>query len=133
MNSNWNEPGSNETTQGDLAVRLEHVRANFWKKLKRVIARVPFAEDLIAAYYCAMDPATPTRVKAMLLSALAYFILPMDIIPDFIVGAGFTDDAAVLAMVVGLVSQHIKPAHRLAAASVLESDLSEEMGETART
>ena len=99
--------------------REAHVRRNFWGKLKRVIARIPFAEDLVAAYYCAMDSRTPTRVRATLLGALAYFIMPVDAIPDVIAGLGFSDDAAVLAMVIGLVSSHITPEHRLAAARAL--------------
>ncbi|HUJ02904.1 MAG TPA: YkvA family protein [Rhizomicrobium sp.] len=87
------------------------VEKNFWKKLLRVAGRVPFAEELAAAYFCATDPATPSRVKAILLAALAYFVIPTDAIPDFVAGLGFTDDAAVLAMAIGLVSGYVKPRH----------------------
>ncbi|HEX5314366.1 MAG TPA: YkvA family protein, partial [Gammaproteobacteria bacterium] len=73
---------------------------------------IPFAEDLAAAYYCAADPATPTKVKGVLFAALAYFVMPFDAVPDFIAGLGFTDDAAVLAMAIGLVSRHITNEHR---------------------
>ena len=59
----------------------------------------------------------------MLLAALAYFILPFDFIPDMIPGLGFTDDAAVLAAVFGLVSSHITPIHRAAAARALDKEL----------
>lgn len=87
------------------------VEKNFWKKLLRVAGHIPFAEELAAAYFCATDAATPARVKAILLAALAYFVIPTDAIPDFIAGFGFTDDAAVLATAIGLVSGHIKPRH----------------------
>jgi uncharacterized membrane protein YkvA (DUF1232 family) len=60
----------------------QRVRAAFWPKAKRAAARLPFAEDLLAAYYCAFDRATPLQVKATLVGALAYFILPFDFIPD---------------------------------------------------
>jgi uncharacterized membrane protein YkvA (DUF1232 family) len=80
-------------------------------------------EDFVAAYYCAMDPATPTRVRGMLLAALAYFILPFDLIPDMTPAFGFTDDAALLVAVIGLVSSHITPTHRAAAASALGKEL----------
>jgi uncharacterized membrane protein YkvA (DUF1232 family) len=83
----------------------------------------PFVEDLIAAYYCALDPATPTRVRAMLLAALAYFILPFDFIPDMLPVIGFADDAALLAATIALVSSHITPAHRAAAARALDKEL----------
>ena len=73
------------------------VRAGFWVKVKRQAAKLPFAEDLLAAYYCAFDRETPLQVRAVLLGALAYFVLPFDGIPDVLPVLGFTDDAAVLA------------------------------------
>src|SRR5918996_4008539 len=69
----------------------------FWTKVRRVAARIPFAEDLVAAYYCALDRDTPGYVRATLLGAVAYFVLPADLVPDFLAGLGFTDDATVIA------------------------------------
>jgi uncharacterized membrane protein YkvA (DUF1232 family) len=106
-----------------VTARERKVRRDFWKKLKRFAGRVPFVEDLVAAYYCALDPDTPLRVRAMLLAAIAYFILPIDLIPDVIAGFGFADDAAVLTGVMTLVANHITPTHRAAAAQALEREL----------
>ena len=106
-----------------LARREQKVRNEFWDKLKRVAGRLPFVDDLTASYYCAMDTATPLKVRATLLGALAYFILPIDLVPDFIAGLGFGDDAAVLAAALALVSNHIKPVHRIAAAKALGKEL----------
>jgi uncharacterized membrane protein YkvA (DUF1232 family) len=106
-----------------FAERERKVRQEFWAKLKRFAARVPFVEDLVAAYYCALDPATPIRVRGMLLAALAYFILPIDLIPDIIGGLGFADDMALLTAVVGMVSSHITPTHRAAAARALDKEM----------
>jgi len=106
----------------NLARNEQKVRAGFWKKLRAVAGRLPFADDLLAAYYCAVDPATPTRVRAILLAALAYFIMPADMVPDLLVGVGFTDDATVLATAIGLVARHIKPLHRRRAAAALDQD-----------
>jgi uncharacterized membrane protein YkvA (DUF1232 family) len=103
-----------------IARNRRTVERGFWKKLLVVAGRIPFAEDLAAAYYCAADPLTPTRVRGVLLAALAYFVIPVDIIPDFIAGFGFTDDAAVLATAISLVSRHIKPAHRQRARAALD-------------
>ena len=100
----------------------ENVKRDFWDKLKRVLSRIPFAEDLIAAYYCAMDSQTPTRVRVVLLGALAYFIMPLDIIPDFILGVGYTDDAAILAAAISTVAAHITPKHRDAAKQALNDE-----------
>ncbi len=88
------------------------VRASFLAKARRVAGFIPFSEDLVASYYCAVDPKTPMRVRGVLLAALAYFVLPLDMIPDFIAGFGFTDDATVIATAVGIVSGHIKTRHR---------------------
>ncbi len=102
-----------------IARNSRTVERGFWKKLLKTAGRIPFAEDAAAAYFCAVDPATPGRVKAILLAALAYFVIPTDIIPDFVTGLGFTDDAAVLAMAISLVSGQITPAHRKRARAAL--------------
>jgi len=90
----------------------ETVRQGFWPKLARMLARVPFAEDIVAAFYCAFDPATPRKAKGILLAALAYFILPFDVIPDFILGLGFTDDVAVLLTSLNVIRTHMNENHR---------------------
>ena len=95
------------------------VDREFWRKLLRLAGKIPFAEDLAAAYFCAIDAATPLRVKGMLLAALAYFVMPLDVIPDFVAGLGFTDDAAVLAMAIGAVSRHLKPEYHARARAAL--------------
>jgi uncharacterized membrane protein YkvA (DUF1232 family) len=103
-----------------LAKDRESVRKRFWAKFKRVAARLPFAEDLLSAYYCAFDRQTPRHVQAALLGAIAYFILPFDFIPDMLPVLGFTDDAAVLATAIRLVAAHITPEHREAARAALK-------------
>src|ERR1700687_549591 len=103
-----------------LAEDRESVRKRFWFKLKRVAARLPFAEDLLAAYYCAFDKETPRHVQVTLLGAIAYFILPFDFIPDMMPILGFTDDAAVLATAIRLVATHITTDHRDAARAALK-------------
>lgn len=103
-----------------LAREEQSVRDGLWQTLKRVAASVPFAQDAAAAYYCAFDRDTPLRVKATLLAALAYFVLPFDALPDFLPVVGFTDDAAVLAAAIKLVTSHIMPAHREAAKRKLD-------------
>jgi uncharacterized membrane protein YkvA (DUF1232 family) len=99
------------------------VRRKFWSKAKRVAARIPFAEDLVAAYFCAFDHATPLQVKAALLGALAYFVLPFDVIPDVLPILGYTDDAAVLVTALRMVAGHITPLHREAARRALAAEL----------
>ena len=118
--------GFEGTAWADLDARLRRLAADeaelrrrFWEKLKSLAARLPFAEDLIAAHYCAFDRQTPLHVKAALVGAIAYFVLPCDFIPDVLPVIGYSDDAAALAAALKLVSSHITPDHREAARRTL--------------
>jgi uncharacterized membrane protein YkvA (DUF1232 family) len=100
----------------------ETVQRGFWEKIKRVGRRLPFAEDLLAAYFCALDEATPSRVRWVLLGAIAYFVIPFDGITDFLPLLGFTDDAAIIAAAIAQVAGSINESHREKAREVLRED-----------
>lgn len=95
------------------------VRRDFWVTVRKAAGSIPFMDEVVAAYYCALDRETPLRVRASLLGALGYFVLPLDGIPDFILGLGFTDDAAVIMGVLALMRAHITDEHRSAAHKAL--------------
>jgi uncharacterized membrane protein YkvA (DUF1232 family) len=97
-----------------------HVERDFWQKLKATCRKIPFIDDLTAVYYCAMDPRTPLQVKAILFGALAYFIVPFDVLPDVMPLLGFGDDAAVLYAAIRSVLPHIKQDHRDRAKEALD-------------
>lgn len=107
---------------GPQEQREEKVRKGFWPTFRKAAARIPFSDDLVASYYCAMDPKTPTTVRMTLLAALAYFVVPLDMVPDFIMGFGFGDDIAVLTAAIAAVRGNITDAHRDAARRVLDAD-----------
>jgi len=96
------------------------VKAGFWPKLGRVAARIPFANHLVSVYYAARDPETPLAAKGVMMGALAYFVLPMDAIPDILAGIGFTDDAAVITAVIATMGANIRKRHREAAERALD-------------
>lgn len=104
----------------DLSRREDRVRTGFWPKLAKTLASIPFAEQAVAAWYCAFDPRTPLKAKGILLASLAYFILPIDAIPDFILGLGFTDDAAVIFGALSMLRTHLRPEHHDRARAALE-------------
>lgn len=87
------------------------VKRGFLPKIRRLALHIPFAQDALAMFFCAVDPATPASAKGVLLAALAYFVLPTDVVPDWIPGLGFTDDAAVIAAALAATSRHIQPRH----------------------
>lgn len=87
------------------------VRASFFRTVRRALRHIPFMEDVVASYYCAIDRETPASTKGILLAALAYFVLPLDIVPDMLLGLGFTDDIAVLWAAFAAVRHNIRPEH----------------------
>lgn len=99
--------------------RDERMARGMIPKLLKVAGRVPFADDLAAAYYAARDPQTPKKAKAVLFAAVAYFVMPVDALPDVVIGLGFTDDATVLATALGVVGMHVKERHRRLARRLL--------------
>jgi uncharacterized membrane protein YkvA (DUF1232 family) len=107
---------------GKMARDERVVNTGFWPKIRATLGKVPFTEEAVAAYYCATDRATPTYVRAVLFGALAYFVIPTDLIPDFIVGLGFTDDATVLLAAFSLVRKHFTPEHQSRAKVFLMND-----------
>ena len=123
---------SGDADDAGLAREKFRLAREFWPKFKRFAAQLPFAEDLVAAYYCAFDRHTPRHVQAVLVGALAYFVLPFDVMPDMLPLIGFTDDAAVLATAIRLVAAHITPQHREAARRVLARAAGEPEGAEAK-
>jgi len=95
------------------------ISRDFWTKVRRVGGRIPFAQDLVAAFYCATDPTTPGRVRLILMGAIAYFLLPTDAVADFLPIVGFADDAAILAAAIAQVAGSITDEHRKKARTTL--------------
>ena len=98
------------------------VMREFGQKLRSNLGKIPFSDDVTAAFYCAMDGKSPAFVKAVLFGALAYFIMPADVIPDFIAGLGYTDDASVLMAAIATVKKHVKDEHKIKAKRFLEKE-----------
>ena len=83
----------------------------FWAKLSRfsLVAGRGVVERALRLYYAAQDPRTPPWAKRAIYAALAYFILPFDLIPDFIPGIGYTDDLGTLVLTLAAVSAWVSP------------------------
>ncbi len=99
------------------------VKERLFRVAKRAARQIPFMEDVIGAYFCALDPATPTKVRATIFAALAYFVLPLDAVPDFLLGIGFGDDATVLMAAIALIRAHIRDEHIQAARETLKEEI----------
>jgi uncharacterized membrane protein YkvA (DUF1232 family) len=82
-----------------------------WRRMRRLLRRLPLIDRGFAAYFCARDPGTPIFARVALFGAIAYFFMPFDAIPDFIPGVGHLDDAAILLLAIRLVAHRITPEH----------------------
>jgi len=96
------------------------VQKGFWPKMRRTASRIPFAGQALSVWFAARDPETPAAAKGIMLGALAYFVLPIDAIPDIFAGIGFTDDAAVIAALIATLGANIKRRHKDQAEAALE-------------
>ena len=91
----------------------DNVRS-LWEKVGTffVEAGKELIELILTMFYVAKDEETPPWVRALVVSAIAYFLMPVDAIPDALPGIGFTDDAGVVAAVVAAIAAHIADKHR---------------------
>jgi uncharacterized membrane protein YkvA (DUF1232 family) len=96
------------------------VQRGFWPKIRRTASKIPFAGQALSVWFAARDPETPAAAKGIMLGALAYFVLPVDAIPDIFSGIGFTDDAAVIGALIATLGANIRRRHREQAAQALE-------------
>ncbi len=119
MNANLPVPLPDPADGEDHEAR---VRDGFWRKLRRYARRIPFAEEAVAAWYCSRDPKTPSHVRAAMLAALAYFVIPTDALPDILPALGFSDDAAVFLAVWHMMAKHVTNEHRRKAAEALDAE-----------
>ncbi|MEB3256366.1 MAG: DUF1232 domain-containing protein [Synechococcaceae cyanobacterium] len=93
----------------------EGVLARLLRRAGRTIAR-----PALECYEMLVDGATPHQARLTVLAALTYLMVPLDLIPDFLPAAGFTDDMVALTALLGLCSRHITPAIRTRAKDRLE-------------
>jgi uncharacterized membrane protein YkvA (DUF1232 family) len=99
------------------------VKKEFWRKVRQTAGKVPFMHDVVAMYFCAVDPKTPITAKMTIFGAIAYFISPLDLIPDLTPIIGYGDDAGIIATALTTVSAYINDEHREKAADWLEGNL----------
>lgn len=100
----------------------DYTDQNFWDKLRKFAAQAgrEVVERALTLYYAAQRPETPLWAKTVIYSALAYFILPTDAIPDITPIAGYADDLGALAAALTTVAMCITPEVKRTAKQKLE-------------
>ncbi len=116
MPSEENLPTTSRSSQASYS------EPRFWEKLTQQALRAgrEVIEKALWLYYAAERPETPARAKSVVYGALAYFILPIDALPDFIPLAGYTDDLGVLAFAVFTISRYIDDGVKEKASSTMQ-------------
>jgi len=107
---------------GTLSAPRWYSAPRLWRTLVRAAATAG-RKTLLAAltlFYCLQDRDTPTWAKGVIVGALGYLVLPTDLIPDIIPGAGFTDDWGAIVAALGTVAAYIKDEHKSKAAAQVE-------------
>ncbi|MBM7704366.1 YkvA family protein [Metabacillus iocasae] len=81
----------------------------FWAKVKRVGKKAGSSViyAVLLLYYTLQKPEVPKKTKGMIIGALGYFILPLDLIPDLMAGVGYTDDLGALGIALLQVAMYI--------------------------
>jgi uncharacterized membrane protein YkvA (DUF1232 family) len=85
---------------------------SFWRKVRKTMGKVPFVREAITLYFCATDSRTPLTAKLTAYAALAYFVSPLDAVPDAIPVLGFSDDAAVIYAAIRTLAPYITAEHK---------------------
>lgn len=98
MNDTNYDKYSNEYTQETLAKKLKNNTVKAGKKLVYVV---------LLLYYTLQKSNVPLKAKTAIIGALGYFIVPIDVIPDFLPMIGLTDDFGALMIALATVYRYI--------------------------
>jgi uncharacterized membrane protein YkvA (DUF1232 family) len=113
------EPGSSEQTVEAEVLESTVINEALLIRLLRRAGRT-LAQPAFECFELLVDGSTPHQVRLTMLAALTYLLLPLDLIPDFIPAAGFSDDLVALTALLGLSSRHLTPAMRMRAQRKLD-------------
>ena len=124
---------SDDTFDRSKAKPEDFNERRFWKTVRRYASKWGDAllRQVVTLYYVMRDPKTPARSKAVIGGALAYLVLPADLIPDLLPMVGWTDDAAAIAWAALEVVNSIKDEHRAKAAETISRLLGKGKEQTA--
>lgn len=103
------------TASADATVVDEALLVRLLRRAGRTIAR-----PALECFEMLIDGATPHQARLTVLAALTYLLVPVDLIPDFIPAAGFSDDMVALTALLGLCARHLTPVIKQRAQSKLD-------------
>lgn len=87
----------------------EYVEERLWVKLEKFGKKLSFAKDIMALYHYLIDNSVSWQRKAIIVGALVYFIVPIDVIPDIVPLIGYMDDLGVITSVLRFMGSELIP------------------------
>lgn len=96
-------------TRERFDTRAKYVSDHFEHKMEMAGKKLRFAQDIVALFRYFLDPDVQWYRKFIIVSALAYFIFPLDAIPDIAPLLGYLDDFGVIAAVVKFLGHELHP------------------------
>ncbi|MBI3736528.1 DUF1232 domain-containing protein [Candidatus Sumerlaeota bacterium] len=100
------------------------LREQFWPKFKRVASKIPGAADILALYFYMNSDIAPLQHKISVMATIAYFIIPLDLIPDYLGLIGYTDDLAVAMGLIKFIGADVMKPYRIYARKWLRGQVS---------
>ena len=83
----------------------QYSEERFWSKVTTVAKKAGIKVIYMALllYYALDSTSLSVKDRALIIGALGYFILPLDLVSDLMPAIGFLDDAAILLAIVKLL------------------------------
>lgn len=105
------EPDTLAVTTAEEDLARGYSEGKYWRKLMRFarVAGKEVVEKTLWLYYAAQDDKVPAWARTVIYSALAYFIIPTDAIPDFTPAVGYADDLGAIMVALTTVAAYITP------------------------
>lgn len=110
MKGLWKVANNEEDVKKQMEVSGQNYSDDkFWDKLKKFAKKAgsSVVYAVLLLYYTLQKPEVPAKAKTIIIGALGYFILPLDLIPDVTVGVGYTDDLGALGVALLQVAMYI--------------------------
>ena len=84
----------------EKASSRQGLRGEIWNNLAACIR-------LLQAYMRGEYHTVPWKSLVLIVGSIIYFVMPMDVMPDFIAGIGFIDDAGLIAWTIQTIASDI--------------------------